>query len=133
MEDFSSITDHPETFIGPSSIQGNGLFAAKDFKTNETILDYSYLKYKLYTLPWDKLTQKQKDINWYIPINEKFCMTFDVPCKFNFLNHSRTPNCDRYIDSLLIKANKPIKKGEELFIDYRVGVRPNLAGFAAWI
>lgn len=129
----ASIEDHPDTFIAKSDVQGNGLFASRDFKANETILDYSYLKYKLHTLPWVELTQQQREINWYIPINEKFCMTFDIPCKFNFINHSRDANCNWYIDKLLINAKRPIKKGEELFIDYRVEVRPNRAGFPAWI
>jgi SET domain-containing protein len=123
----------PDTYIKESPIGGFGLFAAKDFSKGDIIVDYNKFVKSFYKLEWKKLKPEQYNKNWLIPIDEDFCFTNDKSCKFHYLNHSRTPNCDWYIVRLLVIANKDIKKDEEFFIDYRLEYRPNRVRYPNWI
>jgi SET domain-containing protein len=123
----------PDTYIKESSIGGFGLFAAKNFSKDDVIVNYNNFVKNFYKLKWTKLKPEQYNKNWLIPLDEDFCFTNDKSCKFHYLNHSRTPNCDWYILKLLVIATKDIKKIEELFIDYRVEYRPNRVRYPEWI
>lgn len=123
----------PDTYIKESPIGGFGLFASKDFKKGDVIVDYNNFTKSFYKLEWEKLKPEQYNKNWLIPLDEDYCFTNDKSNKIHYINHSRTPNCDWYIVRLLVIANKDIKKNEELFIDYRLEYRPNRVSYPNWI
>ena len=123
----------PDTYIEKSPIGGFGLFAAKDFKKGDVIVDYNNFAKSFYKLEWKKLKPEQYNKNWLIPLDNEYCLTNDKANKIHYLNHSRNPNCNWYINKLIIVANKNIQKDEELFIDYRLERRPNREKFPSWI
>lgn len=123
----------PDTYVKKSSVEGYGLFASKDFNKDEIILNYNSFIKSFYKSKWSDLKPEQYNKNWLLPIDENYCLTNNRSCKFHFLNHSRTPNCDWQIKNLLIVANKNIQKDEELFIDYRLEYRPNRVNYPNWI
>jgi SET domain-containing protein len=123
----------PNTYIKNSSINGFGLFAAKDFFKGEIIVDYNKFTKNFYKIEWAKLKPGQYNKNWLIPLDEVFCLTNDKSNKIHYINHSRTPNCNWLIKDLLIVSNQNILKDEELFIDYRLEYRPNREQFPEWI
>jgi SET domain-containing protein len=122
-----------DTYIKSSSIDGNGLFATKAFQVNEIVLDYRPYSSNWYKLKWKDLSSTQISKNWYIYIDDEFCLTTDKISKFSYINHSRTPNCTWLIDSKIIIAYKSIAKDEELFIDYRLEKRPSRTSYPDWI
>lgn len=123
----------PDTYIKNSPISGQGLFAKRDFQQNEIIVDYRPFIGSFYKLEWNELKPEQYNKNWLFPLNENFCFTNDKSCKFHYLNHSRTPNCDWLIKDYIVVANCKILKNEELFIDYRLEYRPNRKEFPIWV
>jgi SET domain-containing protein len=123
----------PDTEIKKSPVSGSGLFAKRDFKKNEVILDYIPFIDSFYITEWKRLKSKQYNKNWLLPIDDQYCLTNDKTNKIHYMNHSREPNCDWNIKGLQITAKKRIKKGEELFIDYRKEVRPNRKEWPKWI
>ena len=106
---------------------------AKDFKKGDVIVDYNNFAKSFYKLEWKKLKPEQYNKNWLIPLDNEYCLTNDKANKIHYLNHSRNPNCNWYINKLIIVANKNIQKDEELFIDYRLERRPNREKFPSWI
>lgn len=127
------IDNGPFTYIKESSVSGCGLFASKNFKKGEVVIDDNPYASNFYKIKWNDLTPNQYNKNWLVPLNEIFCFTNDKSCKFHYLNHSRTPNCDWHIKQLIIVANKNIQQDEELFIDYRLEYRPNRSKYPEWI
>lgn len=123
----------PDTYVKESSIEGWGLFASKDFKKGELIIDYNLFPENWYQMKYIDLTEEQIRKNWYVMIDNELCITSDKYSKFSYINHSRTPNCFWDIDKRIITANRDIQKGEELFIDYRLEPRPNRVKFPDWI
>jgi hypothetical protein len=123
----------PNTYISESRISGMGLFAGVDLNIGNTVIDYNPFIKSFYEIKWVDLSPEQYNRNWLLPINDNFCKTNDKPCKFHYLNHSRTPNCYWDIKNLLVISNSYIKKGSELFIDYRLEYRPNRLYFPDWV
>jgi len=127
------IDNAPLAYIGDSSIAGKGLFAEIPFITGDLIVDYRPFMDTFYKLKWNDLTEYQISHNWYIPVDEEWCLTSDIHSKFQYFNHSRNPNCKWLIQQGIIKAARYIPLNEELTIDYRVEYRPNRKGFSDWI
>ena len=123
----------PLAYIKKSKIHGYGLFASQDLNENFTLIDYNLFPKYWEIIKWSDLTQDQINKNWYIYLNEEECVTNNKSNKFNYINHSRTPNCNWLISDKLIITNTKIKKDEELFIDYRLEIRPNRNSFPNWI
>lgn len=121
------------TYIKKSSIEGYGLFANKEFKQGEIVIDYNPFIKSFYKIRYVDLKPEQYNKNWLKPINEEYCLTNDKTNKLHFINHSRNPNCNWLVNDLLIVANKDIGKDEEFFIDYRLEPRPNRLKFPDWI
>ena len=123
----------PFAYIKQSSIEGWGLFASKDFVEGEVVMDYNGFENSWYEMPFRDLTPEQIRKNWYIIIDNEYCVTNDNYSKFSYINHSRTPNCLWKVSEKLIVANKFINKDEELLIDYRLEQRPSRKDFPSWI
>jgi SET domain-containing protein len=123
----------PDTYVKESTIEGYGLFASKDFNEGELIVDYTLFSDSWYEMKYIDLNQEQIRKKWYVMIDSEICITSDKFSKFSYMNHSRNANCDWKIQDRKIFANRNIKKGEELFIDYRLEPRPNREKFPDWI
>jgi hypothetical protein len=125
--------DAPFTYVKTSLVEGYGLFAAKDIKKNDLVIDYRMFPKDWRKLRFTELTEEQIRKNWYVMLNNEECITSDKFSKFSYINHSRTPNCDWVMNIHKIIANRDINKDEELFIDYRLEPRPNRVSFPEWI
>lgn len=125
--------DAPFTYVKESSVEGYGLFASKNLKKNDLVIDYRMFPKDWYKTRFIDLTEEQIRKNWYVMLNDEECITSDKWSKFSYINHSRTPNCDWFLNIHKIIANRDIKKDEELFIDYRLEPRPNRVSFPEWI
>jgi hypothetical protein len=125
--------DAPYTYVKPSLIEGYGLFAAKDIKKNDLVIDYRMFPKDWFKTRFVDLTEEQIRKNWYVMLDSEECITSDKFSKFSYINHSRSPNCDWVLNIHKIIANRDIKKDEELFIDYRLEPRPNRISFPEWI
>jgi SET domain-containing protein len=96
--------------VKKSSIHGYGVFAEKAFKKGETVEE-------CYAL----LTRVEDDIlgDYYFYIRGKNGLLLGYG---SIYNHSEEPNIDYTYNSkhqiMVLKANRPIKKGEELFVSY---------------
>ena len=125
--------DAPFTYVKESSVEGYGLFAAKDIKKDDLVIDYRMFPKDWYKTRYVDLSEEQIRKNWYVMLNEEECITSDKWSKFSYINHSREPNCDWVMNIHKIIANRDVKKDEELFIDYRAEPRPNRVSFPEWI
>jgi SET domain-containing protein len=125
--------DAPFTYVKNSDVEGYGLFAAKNIKKNDLVIDYRMFPKDWYKTRYIDLTEEQIRKNWYVMLNSEECITSDKWSKFSYINHSRTPNCDWVLSIHKIIANRDIEKDEELFIDYRTEPRPNRVSFPEWI
>jgi len=123
----------PNTYIKKSPTEGYGLFASKDFNEGELVIDYWLFPNSRYQTKYVDLTEEQIRKNWYVMVDPENCITSDKYSKFSYINHSRNANCFWDVENKKILANKPIKKDEELFIDYRLEPRPTRTKFPDWI
>ncbi len=95
--------------------KGQGLFAQRDIKKGEFILEYTGEK-----IP-TAVADAMKDARYLFEIDEEW--TIDGSPRSNtarYINHSCNPNTEAEISDgkILIIAVRDIKKGEELTIDY---------------
>lgn len=127
------IDNAPDTKVKASFTEGWGLFADKDFKKGEIIMDFNPFLEHWYKLKYKDLSEEQIRKNWYVMIDEEWCMTCDKWSKFSYINHSRKPNCLWLVSERIIKADKDITKGDELFVDYRLEPRPSRTEYPKWI
>ena len=118
-------------YVEKSKIEGNGLFANKNIKEGELIVDYRDLSW--YQLSVHNLTEYQISHNWLIMIREDMCETTDEIKELTYMNHSRTPNTNWYVEEKYITAARDINQGEEITIDYRLEKRSNRTKFPDWI
>jgi hypothetical protein len=103
--------------IGPSSIQGRGLFARTALPKGTRVLEYTGEKISKEESAWR--CQQQ---NWYIfSIDDQF----DLDGNFEWntarlVNHSCNPNCEASLEEgrIWINALRDIEPGEELTFDY---------------
>lgn len=96
--------------VKKSSRHGYGVFAGKRFKEGDLIEEC----YILITRGKDKALE-----NYYFDVNGKYALLTGFGCIYN---HSEDPNADyRYNEKrklFTFKAEKTIRKGEEIFISY---------------
>ena len=98
-------------YIGKSLIQGNGLFAGKNYKKNEVIFENLF-------------PHKDNSTLLFNPIQKK---TFDsyILNEGHYINHcSLNKNIDIISDNyrvIKVVAKREIKKHEELCADYNLG------------
>ena len=106
---------NPDDFFIKESIKGRAVFAGKDIKTGEIILEFLGEKYT-----------KEEYLNLHDPHNNHFLQVDDElflgPSgnADDLINHSCSPNCGiKYERSkILLVAIKNISLGEELTFDY---------------
>lgn len=104
-------------YVKESPIEGKGIFINSDVPCDELVM----------IIQGETITGKEcerreeEENNVYIFWNGRYYIDTAMTDKIKFINHSCTPNCDvldRDKDSLNLVANRDIKTGEELTIDY---------------
>jgi len=96
--------------VKKSSLHGYGVFAGKSFKKGE-LLEECYI---ITSRGGDKTLE-----DYYFDVNGKYAIFTGFGVIYN---HSQDPNADYIINAkrklVSIKADRNIRKGEELFISY---------------
>lgn len=113
--------------LTPSKVHGVGVSALRDIKMGEQLNIALKIKPRWYTLTFDDLSKffdktypeiKQLILDrWPNVVNGAAFLSPNYDARLmSFLNHSDTPNYDPRSDLALTD----IKKGEEIFEDYRI-------------
>ena len=107
-----------KTYLDKSPIHGFGLFTDEDIPVGTTVWRMSELDMVLEKDDFEKLPETAKSYirhhgDWDIQM-QKITMSFDND---KFINHSFNPNLT-YKKDQTTYANIPIKKGEEITINY---------------
>ena len=105
--------------IAPSSVHGVGVFAVRDMKKGER-LEADAVPHA-FDVPYKKLGELDSEVrdiilsHWPTIVNGSHFL-YPVTKMVAFMNHSDAPNYDAVTDTL----TKDVKKGEEIFEDYRL-------------
>lgn len=98
--------------------KGRGVFALKDFKTGEIVENCPVLT----LTPKERKECEKTMLNYYIYPWKSLKSAAVVLGWGSIYNHSFTPNADWKqnfkTNSMVYKAIKPIKKGEEITVNY---------------
>lgn len=115
-----------------NSIAGYGIYAAEDLEANELI-------FKGEEMPQRLVTRRHVEVNWGIKEKEIFSRYAYPVSKEVFLLWDKNPNCwapqnhscspNTAYDGLNVKVIKPLKKGEELTLDYTSFLDENMEPF----
>ena len=110
--------------VGPSGIEGTGVFAKRMIPRGTRIIEYTGARRTIESLATD--VANGKDPGVYL-IHLHYGMVIDGSIDGNdarFINHSCDPNCEIYVfdDRLYAYAMRDITSDEELTFDY--GLRP---------
>jgi len=115
-------------YVEGSGIHGRGVFAKCDIPSDERIMEYlgdrisKNESYRRGTLQIEKASQDCEVGSVYIfELNEAWDIDGNIPENIaKFANHSCDQNCEAYdIDGRIFYVTcKPVKKGEEILIDY---------------
>lgn len=97
--------------VKKSNVSGKGVFADRDFKKGEVIIDYSQCSKFITKADLKGLSDYQ--MKYVSKINGKY-LYFYSPARY--VNHSCEPNA--YTTGKQDIALKPIREGEEIFVDY---------------
>ena len=117
-----TLLDRPPVFVRRSRIQGKGVFAARDFREGERVLEYTG------TLITDAEADALCD-DESMRRHHTFLFAVDGGYVIDgarggnearFINHSCDPNCESVITKrrVFIHALRDIVEGEELLYDY---------------
>ena len=102
-----------DIYVGKSGIEGEGVFARKNFKKGETVF---VMKGKRHRHVNKDLVDTEAHPNW-VGISKN--MWIDPADKFQYINHSCNPNMG-ILGKVTYVALRDIKKGEELVFDYSI-------------
>ena len=106
-----------ELFVKESGIHGSGIFTSVEIKAEEEIM---VIKGDVISEA-ECVRREEDEENVYIFWNGDNYIDVSNTEKIKFINHSCSYNCyvdDRDNETLWLVANKDIKAGEELVIDY---------------
>jgi hypothetical protein len=101
----------PFTYVAPSEIHGDGLFAAVDFRAGQLLgtLDGQVIRHADHPEVFDE--------EWNA-VSDELLLVRGVPTKYGKINHSPEPNCVIDERDLSIRAVRAIEADEELTLDY---------------
>lgn len=112
------LNKYVKTYIAPSSVHGVGVFALRDVPEGQPL--YTDITPRMYNLPYKEFRNLFTGIKkliterWPTVVTGSAFVYPDTRIQA-FMNHSDDPNYDAINDVTLRK----IKKGEEVFEDYR--------------
>ena len=106
-------------YVGESKISGRGVFAKEDIKDGEILEECHFIE--LNEKDFNNIDPVLKDYVFTFPIgNNNSCVVLGFGMIYN---HSLIPNayweCDESNRLFRYIASKPIKKGDEIFINYQ--------------
>ena len=110
-------------FRKKSGINNLGLFAGRDIKKGEKVIEYKGRKLTHKQVEEDDRFDNSKAI-YLFTLNERYVLDGDTKTNTaKYINHSCDPNCEVDIikGKIWIIAIKDIKKGDELSYDYGFG------------
>lgn len=114
----------PYLFIAPSNQRGRGVFTSKNIPAN-TVIEISPVL--IFTAKERKEVEKTKLFDYIFEWGQSRKQAAIAFGYVSMYNHSYDSNCDYEMDFdqnfMTIKTVKPVKKGEELFINYNA--QPN--------
>ncbi len=115
-------------YVKDSGIHGRGVFAKRDIPNEKRIMEYvgqRISKKESTRRGTEQMEKAAKDKTvgavYIFDLNEKWDIDGNVPENIaRFANHSCDENCEAYNidDKIFYYTCKPIKKGEEILIDY---------------
>lgn len=113
------------TAIGPSPIQGRGLFACMNLPGRRKVGEISG---RLVRLPQARKDIERAERIYFIELTDKWALECSEGNQFKHLNHSCSPNSFLRIIGKRVEVYtlRPIKRGEELTVDY--GETPHQGG-----
>jgi len=106
-----------------SGINNWGLFAGKDFKKGDKVIEYKGKKYTHKQIEDDDRFDNSKAI-YLFTLNKTYVLDGDTKSNTaKYINHSCDPNCEVDVikGKIWIIATQDIKKGDELSYDYGFG------------
>ena len=112
----------PSCGVGQSKIQGQGLFALRDFQPGDTVADYSGSNVQ--ECGFDSMPEKYKQACWWVGASKETALLFPPESAFMRANHSRNPNCLWEPEEKTLTAIRAIPAGEEITYDYRKEIAP---------
>jgi D-alanine-D-alanine ligase-like ATP-grasp enzyme len=125
---------HNRTFVDWDEVAGSHLHAKRDLAVGELVytLENEALNFCTKEFVSKNFSARDKyyfdHFGWPLG-DEVFATWHTAPGKWRPINHSCDPNCWMY--NLDVLARKPIKKGEELTIDYATFI-PSPLDFECW-
>lgn len=113
------------TYIAKSTVHECGLFAKDDIAQGTNL---GYLDGQI--IDWDYYNQLCNQLDFEASVKQYFFLEWNalspsqllvrpLRTKYSYINHSRNPNLILNSSPLAVVAMRDIKKGEELFLDYR--------------
>ena len=118
-------------FRKKSGINNLGLFAGRDIKKGEKVIEYKGRKLTHKQVEEDDRFDNSKAI-YLFTLNERYVLDGDTKTNTaKYINHSCDPNCEVDIikGKIWIIAIKDIKKGDELSYDYGFGYHADFRQF----
>ena len=111
-----------------SKLHGQGIFAARDIRRGERILEYvgeriTHEEADRRGVARERRARRTEEAKTYLfELNSRWCVDGDVPGnEARFMNHSCDPNCEAVQTTrnrIWIVARRRIRAGEELVYDY---------------
>jgi SET domain-containing protein len=110
--------------VGKSGIHGKGVFVVRAIPKNTRIIEYSGER-----ISWDKAQNlppndpKNPHHTFFFSLDDGMVINAGVNGnEARWINHSCAPNCETrdYRGRIYVYALRNLKKGEELFYDYRL-------------
>ncbi len=121
----SNVAKKPKFVVMESPVHGRGVFAAKDIKKGKKIIEYTGN-----VISWEEANKRfidneEHSFTMFFGIDEDQVIDgADNGNEARYINHSCKPNCEAKNKEgrIFIYARKDIKKGKELFYDYRLEI-----------
>jgi len=130
MRETIDFSEAPFCAVGKSTIcEGQGLFALRDFKKDEIVVDYYQNSKTWEKTEFEKLPISVKETCWWIgEFHQKENVYIALIAKpeslFMRANHNRNPNTNWEVLKRQLSANQKIRAGDEIFFDYRKEIAP---------
>lgn len=112
LEGVPCITTIPDTIVGPSPIQGRGLFAQRAFALGDVlcrldgqVVDITRHPTVIDALEWNALTHE-------------LLLVRAIRTSYGFMNHRAHPNVVIDSGGYIVRVGRAIRPGDEMTIDY---------------
>ena len=115
--------------VGPSLIEGNGVFAKRVIPRGTRIIEYTGARRTIESLVTDVANGKNPGV-YLIHLHHGVTIDGSIDgSDARFINHGCDPNCEiyRFDDRLYVYAMRDIGAGEELTFDYGLHTPPGIA------